>query len=107
VLVVCCDGLSGFGDAIEEVWPQATVQTCVVCLIRNSIRYASWKHRTVRVRELRPVYQAAIVDAAAAALNQFEADCRDQYPSVVKLWRANWERFSPFLAFDPAIRKII
>lgn len=107
VLIVCCDGLSGFGDAIEEVWPQATVQTCVVHLIRNSIRYASWKHRKVIVKELRPVYQAATVDAAAAALNQFEADWGDQYPAVVQLWRANWERFTPFLAFDPAIRKII
>lgn len=107
VLIVCCDGLTGFGDAIEEVWPQATVQTCVVHLIRNSIRYASWKHRKVIVKELRPVYQAATVDAAAAALNQFEADWGDQYPAVVQLWRTNWERFTPFLAFDPAIRRII
>jgi transposase-like protein len=107
VLIVCCDGLTGFGDAIEEVWPQATVQTCVVHLIRNSIRYASWKHHKTIVKELRPVYQAATVDAAAAALDVFEAEWGDQYPAVVQLWRHNWERFTPFLAFDPAIRKII
>jgi len=107
VLIVCCDGLTGFGDAIEEVWPQATVQTCVVHLIRNSVRYASWKHRKTIVKLLRPVYQAATVEAAATALNQFEADWGDQYPAVVQLWRTNWERFTPFLAFDPAIRKII
>jgi putative transposase len=107
VLIVCCDGLTGFGDAIEEVWPQATVQTCVVHLIRNSIRYASWKHRKVIVKELRPVYQAATVEAASQALDVFEAEWGDQYPAVVQLWRANWERFTPFLAFDPAIRKII
>jgi putative transposase len=107
VLIVCCDGLTGFGDAIEEVWPQATVQTCVVHLIRNSIRYASWKHRKTIVKELRPVYQAATVEAAVAALDHFEAERGDQYPAVVQLWRANWERFTPFLAFAPAIRRII
>jgi putative transposase len=107
VLIVCCDGLTGFGDAIEEVWPQATVQTCVVHLIRNSIRYASWKHRKVIVKELRPIYQAATPEAAAGALDVFEAEWGDQYPAVVQLWRANWERFTPFLAFDPAIRRII
>lgn len=107
VLIVCCDGLSGFGDAIEEVWPQATVQTCVVHLIRNSIRYTSWKHRKTIVKELRPVYQAATPEAAAAALDAFEAEWGDQYPAVVQLWRSNWERFTPFLAFDPSIRRII
>ena len=107
VLIVCCDGLTGFPDAIETVWPQTTVQTCVVHLIRNSVRYASWKHRKLIVRELRPVYQAATVEAAAQALDEFEAEWGDQYPAVVQLWRANWERFTPFLAFDTSIRKII
>lgn len=107
VLVVCCDGLSGFGDAIEAVWPQATVQTCVVHLIRNSIRYCSWKDRKKVAAALRPIYQAATPDAAQAALDQFSADWGRQYPAIVEVWGRNWERFTPFLDFDTAIRRII
>lgn len=107
VLVACCDGLSGFGDAIEAVWPHTTVQTCVVHLIRNSIRYCSWKDRKAVTKALKPIYQAASLDAAADALDEFELEWGGQYPAIVELWRRNWERFSPFLAFDAAIRKII
>lgn len=107
VLVACCDGLSGFGDAIETVWPQTTVQTCVVHLIRNSIRYCSWKDRKPVTRALKPIYQAATVEAAVDALDDFETEWGDKYPAIVDVWRRNWERFTPFLAFDPAIRKII
>jgi putative transposase len=107
VLIVCCDGLTGFGDAIETVWPQTVVQTCVVHLIRNSIRYASWKHRKTITKALKPIYQAATVEAAADALDDFEVEWGDQYPAIVQLWRHNWERFTPFLAFDTPIRKII
>lgn len=107
VLVACCDGLTGFGDAIESVWPQTTVQTCVVHLIRNSIRYCSWKDRKTVTKALRPIYQAATAEAAADALDEFDAEWGDKYPAIVDLWRRNWERFTPFLAFDTAIRKII
>jgi putative transposase len=107
VLVACCDGLSGFGDAIETVWPNTTVQTCVVHLIRNSIRYCSWKDRKAVAKALRPIYQAPSIDASADALDGFELEWGDQYPAIVDLWRRNWERFTPFLAFDAAIRKII
>ena len=65
VLVACCDGLTGFGDAIESVWPQTTVQTCVVHLIRNSIKYCSWKDRKAITKALRPIYQAPTAEAAA------------------------------------------
>lgn len=107
VLIACCDGLSGFGDAIEATWPQATVQTCVVHLIRNSVRFCSWKDRKALTRALKPIYQAPGVDAAAEALDDFEIEWGDRYPAIVDLWRRNWERFTPFLAFDPAIRRII
>jgi len=107
VLIVCCDGLTGFGDAIEAVWPQAVIQTCVVHLIRNSIRYCSWKDRKAVARALRPVYQAATVDAAADALDSFAADWGPRYPAIVDLWRRSWDRFIPFLEFDPTIRKVI
>lgn len=107
VLIVCCDGLTGFPDAIEAVWPQAIVQTCVVHLIRNSIKFSSWKDRKQIVKALKPIYQAATLDAAADALDTFELEWGERYPAIVDLWRRNWERFTPFLAFDAAIRKII
>lgn len=107
VLIVCCDGLTGFGDAIEAVWPQAIVQTCVVHLIRNSMKYCSWKDRKAVTRALKPIYKADTVDAAAGALDDFESEWGDQYPAIVDVWRRNWERFTPFLEFHPAIRKII
>jgi putative transposase len=107
VLIACVDGLTGFGDAIENVWPQATVQTCVVHLIRNSIKYCSWKDRKAVTKALKPIYQAPTVEAATDALDDFELEWGDQYPAIVDVWRCNWERFTPFLAFDPAIRKII
>lgn len=107
VLIACCDGLTGFGDAIEAVWPQTIVQTCVVHLIRNSIKYCSWKDRKAVTRALKPIYQAKNIDAAAGALDDFELEWGDRYPAIVDLWRRNWDRFCPFLAFDPEIRKII
>ena len=107
ILIVCCDGLTGFPDAIEAVWPQAVVQTCVVHLIRNSVRYCSWKDRKGVSAALKPVYKAATLDAAADALDAFEAEYGKQYPAIVALWRRNWERFVPFLSFDAEIRKVI
>ena len=107
VLVACCDGLTGFGDAIESVWPHTVVQTCVVHLIRNSIRYCSWKDRRAVIKTLKPIYQAATLEAASDALDDFELEWGGQYPAIVDLWRRNWERFTPFLGFDAAIRKII
>jgi len=107
VLIACCDGLTGFSDAIEAVWPQTIVQTCVVHLIRNSVRFCSWKDRRSVVAALKPIYTAPTLDAAAQALDDFEADWGSTYGAIVDLWRRNWDRFIPFLDFDPAIRKII
>ena len=107
VCIVCCDGLTGFPDAIEAVWPQATVQTCVVHLIRNSLKYCGYQDRRAVVKALKPIYTAPTIDAAADALDAFETNWGARYPAIVALWRNSWERFVPFLAFDPAIRKII
>jgi len=107
VCIACCDGLTGFADAIQAVWPQATVQTCVVHLIRNSIRFCSWKDRRAIVAALKPIYTAPTVDAAALALDEFETNWGRTYGAIVDLWRRHWDRFIPFLDFDPAIRKII
>ena len=107
VLIVCCDGLTGFGDAIEAVWPQAIVQTCVVHLIRNSVRFTSYTDRRAIVKALKPIYTAPTVDAAAVALDDFEAAWGGSYGAIVELWRRHWDRFIPFLDFDPSVRKII
>jgi putative transposase len=107
ILIACCDGLTGFADAIEAVWPAATVQTCVVHLIRNSIRFCSWKDRRAVVAALKPIYTAPTVDAAALALDEFETAWGGTYGGIADLWRRHWDRFVPFLDFDPAIRKVI
>jgi putative transposase len=107
VLIVCCDGLTGFPAAIEAVWPQTTVQTCVVHLIRNSVRYCSWKDRKEITAALKPIYNAPNIDAAADALDTFEIEHGDKYPAIVGLWRRHWTEFTPFLQFDMEIRKII
>ena len=107
VLVVCVDGLTGFGDAIEAVWAQATVQTCVVHLIRGSIRFCSYQDRKAVAKTLKTMYRAVNADAACEALEAFHAQWGDRYPAITQLWERNWDRFIPFLDFDPAIRKII
>ena len=107
VLFVCCDGLKGLPDAIEATWPAASVQTCVVHMIRASLRYCSWKDRKKITAALRPVYTAVSVEAAGDALDTFELEHGDRYPAIVALWRGAWERFIPFLAYPPVIRKIV
>jgi len=107
VCIVCCDGLTGLPDAIGVVWPRALVQLCVVHLIRASLRYASRRHWAPLARDLRPVYTAADEGAAAAALEAFADAWEGRYPAIVKLWRAHWEEFTPFLAFPPEVRRVI
>jgi putative transposase len=107
VCIVCCDGLTGLPDAISVVWPQAVVQLCVVHLIRASLRYASKKYWVPLSRDLKPIYTAADETAAAAALEDFAAAWGDRYPAIVKVWRAHWSEFTPFLAFPPEVRRVI
>ena len=107
VLIVCCDGLKGLPDAIEAVWPQATIQTCVVHLLRASFRYAAWDTRSKIAAALRPIYTAVSVDAAGEALDTFEDDWGTKYPAIVRLWRDSWEVFTPFLAYPPEIRRVV
>ena len=107
VCIACCDGLTGLPDAITVTWPQAVVQLCVVHLIRASLRYASRKYWAPLSRDLRPVYTAADEASAAAALEAFATAWQDRYPAIVKLWRAHWAEFTPFLAFPPEVRRVI
>src|SRR5215211_346446 len=107
VIFVCCDGLTGLPEAIEATWPQASVQTCVVHLIRASLRFCGYKDRKRIAAALRPIYTAATLDAAVDAMDTFELEHGDRYPGIVALWRASWERFTPFLAYPAVIRKIV
>jgi len=108
VLIVCCDGLTGFPEAIEATWPQATVQTCVVHLIRAAMRFVNYSDRKAVAAALKPVYTAANADGALIELEAFEATpLGKKYPSTVRAFRDAWERFTPFLAFPPALRRVI
>jgi putative transposase len=108
ILIACCDGLTGFPEAIEATFPGTTVQTCVVHLIRASMRFVSYTDRKTVSAGLRPIYTAPTVEAAETALLEFaESDLGQRNPAVVTTWQNAWERFTPFLAFPPAVRKII
>ena len=107
-LIVCCDGLTGFPEAIEATWPRAIVQTCTVHLIRASMRFVSYTDRKKVATALRPIYTAPTVEAAETALLEFAgSDLGHKYPATVATWENAWERFIPFLEFPPEVRRII
>ena len=108
VLIVCCDGLTGFPEAVEATWPQTTVQTCTVHLIRAAMRFVSYQDRKKVAAALRPIYTAPTADVAESELLAFaESPLGKKYPATVATWENAWERFIPFLAFPPEVRKII
>jgi len=108
VLIVCCDGLTGFPEAIEATWPQTTVQTCVVHLIRAAMRFVSYGDRKKVAAAMRPIYRAPSTDAARMELDAFtDSSLGRKYPAAVGVWERSWERFTPFLAFPEAVRHII
>jgi putative transposase len=108
VLIVCCDGLTGFPEAIEATWPAATVQTCTVHLMRAAMRFVSYTDRKRVAAALRPIYTAPTVEAAETELLAFaESQLGRRYPAAVATWDNAWERVIPFLAFAPELRKII
>lgn len=108
VLVVCCDGLSGFPEAIEATWHNATVQTCVVHLIRAATRFVGYQHRKAVAAALKPIYQAPDAESARVELEAFKtSELGRRYPNTVKTFENAWERFTPFLAFPPELRRVI
>lgn len=107
IFFVCCDGLTGLPDAIATAFPLAIVQTCIVHMIRATLRYVAHADRKPLVRDLRPVYAAPTEEAALAALDAFEKRWADKYPGAAKGWRSRWNEVSPFLAFPGPIRKIL
>jgi len=108
ILIAVVDGLKGLADAITTTFPQTTVQTCIVHLIRSSLDYASWKERKAIAAALRPIYAAATLEAAQEALQDFASGVWGQkYPTIVQSWRRAWENVIPFFAFPPEVRRII
>lgn len=108
ILIAVTDGLTGLGKAFETAFPKTTHQTCVVHLIRNSLVLASIKNRAALAKALKPIYQAPTLEAALAALDEFEeGEFGKKYSGVVRLWRNAWDKVIPFFAFSPAIRKLV
>ena len=108
VLICLVDGLKGFPEAIEAVFPQAQIQTCIVHLMRHSLEYCSWKDRKPVAAELKGIYRAATAEAAAQALSAFEAGPWGQrYPTIAASWRRNWQRVIPFFAYPPDVRRVL
>ena len=108
VLIACCDGLVGLPEAIEATFPRAVVQTCVVHLIRSAMRFVSYTDRKAMAAQLRKVYGAANADAAQTALLELgETELGQRYPAALAVWERAWDRFTPFLAFPPSVRKVI
>ena len=108
VLIVCCDGLTGFAEAIEATWPRATVQTCVVHLIRAAMRFVNYKERKSVAAALKPIYQASDAETARIEFDAFtSSELGRRHPNTVATFANAWERFIPFLAFPPELRRVI
>ena len=106
IYLVCVDGLKGFPQAIESIFPQAEVQLCIVHLVRASMKYVTWKDMKKVVADLKPIYRATTADEAERQLTEFEKQW-PQYPAIARLWREQWERVIPFFAFPEEVRKVV
>ena len=107
IFIACVDGLKGFPEAIESVFPHATVQLCIVHMVRHSLNYVSWKRRAEVAADLRRIYTAATADEAEQRLTEFEAKWDGEYLPIGQSWRRNWPRLIPFFDYPPEIRKVI
>lgn len=107
ILICCCDGLSGLPEAITTAFPQTVVQTCVVHVIRNAMKFVSYSDRKKVAAGMRAIYTAPTLAAAELAFADFEADFGEQYPGAVDVWRRAWNEFIPFLDYPPELRRIV
>jgi len=107
IFIACVDGLKGFPEAIETVFPDAQVQLCIVHMIRNSLKYVPHKEKKKVATDLRLIYSAATIDEAHLALESFAEIWNSKYPTISRSWLANWENLTPFFDYPPEIRKII
>jgi putative transposase len=108
ILIAVTDGLKGMPEALEAVYPQTTLQSCIVHLMRNSLDYAGWQERKALAAAIRPIYTAASAEQAQAELDAFEASAwGKKFPMVTAAWRRAWDRVVPFFAFAPEVRRVI
>lgn len=107
IFIACVDGLKGFPEAIETVFPEAQVQLCIVHLVRHSLNYVGWKQRKEVASDLQTIYRAATREEAEMKLSEFAQRWDEQFPTISKSWRANWERVTPFFAYPADIRRVI
>ncbi len=107
IFIACVDGLKGFPEAIEAVYPQTQVQLCMVHMVRHSLKYVSWKKRKEVAADLKTIYAATTAAQAATNLEEFSRKWDSEYPSISVSWRTNWERITPLFGYPPGIRKVI
>ena len=107
ILIACCDGLTGFPDAIQAVYPQTQVQLCIVHLMRNCLKYVPWKDKKQVAADLKPIYQAATIEEAEGALDAFSQEWDDSYPAISQIWLRHWEHVIPIFDYPMAIRRVI
>jgi putative transposase len=107
ILIACVDGLKGFPEAIEAVYPDTQVQLCIVHLVRNSLNFVSWKQRKEMADDLKEVYSAATVEQAETNLASFGEKWDETHPRVSQSWRNNWQRIIPYFSYPPEIRRVI
>lgn len=107
ILIACVDGLKGFPDAINTVYPKARIQLCIVHMVRNSLRFVSWRDYKAVTRDLKAIYQAPTEEAGQQALEAFAAAWDSRYPQISRSWQANWPNLATFFAYPTDIRKVI
>lgn len=107
VLICCCDGLTGFPDAIEAVYPKAKIQLCIVHLVRQSLRFVGWKERKAVAADLKQIYGSATLEEAEMALTSFADKWDAQFPTISQIWLRHWENITPFFGYPREIRKVI
>ena len=107
IFIACVDGLKGFPEAIEALYPKTAVQLCIVHLVRHSLNYVSWKQRQQVAADLKRIYQSATAEEGETRLSEFEQKWNASYPPIAQSWRRNWPRIIPFFDYPPEIRKVI
>jgi putative transposase len=107
IFIACVDGLKGFPEAIEAVFPKTLVQLCIVHMVRYSLNFGNWKERKAVAADLRAIYHAPTADEAALRLAEFEEKWGAAYPAIGQSWRRNWARIIPFFDHPPEIRRVI
>ena len=107
MFIACVDGLKGFPEAIESVYPETQVQLCIVHMVRNSLRFVPWKDKKAVVADLKTIYTATNAEVAKENLNAFRSKWNEKYPTIADSWERNWEGLIPFLSYPDYIRKAI